>query len=260
MKLLTFVRKLDNVKISIITIAYNSQETIEDTIKSVVNQTYSNIEYIIIDGGSKDNTLSIINKYKDKISTIVSEPDKGIYDAMNKGVEKATGDLVGILNSDDFYANETVIEKIASKIKDYDSIYADLVYVDRENTDKVTRYWKAGTYKEGAFTNGWMPPHPTFFVKKSIYNRFGTYNLKLKSAADYELMLRFLHKEKISTTYLPEVITKMRVGGQSNVTLSNRLKANKEDQLAWEINGLKPNFYTLYLKPLRKVGQFIKKK
>jgi glycosyltransferase len=248
------------VKISIITISYNSEETIEDTILSVINQTYDNIEYIIIDGGSTDDTLNIINQYKSRINTIVSEPDKGIYDAMNKGVRLAKGELVGILNSDDFYANKNVIENIAKNIKDYDSIYADLVYVDRKNTDKIIRYWKSGVYKKDAFLKGWMPPHPTFFLKKKIYDQYGTYNLSLKSAADYELMLRMLHKENVSTTYYPETITKMRVGGQSNASISNRLKANKEDRKAWEINQMDPKFYSLYLKPLRKVSQFIRKK
>jgi len=247
------------VKVSIITIAYNSAETIEDTIKSVVGQDYCNIEYIIIDGGSTDDTLSIVERYKESISTIVSEPDKGIYDAMNKGVQNATGDIIGILNSDDIYANETVISDVVKAIGDSDSIYADLVYVDRENTEKVNRYWQSGEYKAGSFKKGWMPPHPTFFIKKSCYDKYGTYNLKLKSAADYELMLRMLHKHKISVTYLPKVITKMRVGGQSNVTLKNRLKANKEDRLAWTINDLKPGPLTLTMKPVRKIGQFFKK-
>jgi len=247
------------VKISIITIAYNSEETIEDTIKSVVAQNYQNIEYIIIDGGSTDGTMAIINKYRAHISVLVSEPDKGIYDAMNKGVEKSTGELVGILNSDDFYANNNVVQSIANKIGDKDGIYADLVYVDRENTDKVIRYWKSKEYKEGSFLKGWMPPHPTFFIRKEIYNKYGSYNLSLKSAADYELMLRLIHKEKISIVYLPEIITKMRVGGQSNASLSNRLKANKEDRMAWDINNIDPKFYSLYLKPIRKIGQFLKK-
>lgn len=248
------------MKISIITIAYNSEDTIEDTIQSVINQSYTQIEYIIIDGGSTDNTLNIINKYKDQIHNIISEPDKGIYDAMNKGVNLANGELVGILNSDDFYSHNDVIKNIAKAIGDYDSVYADLVYVDRENTNKIIRYWKSGTYTKGSFLKGWMPPHPTFFLRKKIYNQFGTYNLSLKSAADYELMLRMIHKEQISTTYHPETITKMRVGGQSNASLTNRLKANKEDRKAWDINQLDPKFYSLYLKPLRKISQFIRKK
>lgn len=248
------------MKISIITIAYNSEETIEDTILSVINQTYNDIEYILVDGGSTDKTLEIIEKYKNQIDIVISEPDKGIYDAMNKGIRTANGELVGILNSDDFYANSSVIENISKNIKDYDSIYADLVYVDRVDTNKIIRYWKSGVYKKGAFLKGWMPPHPTFFLRKKIYDRFGTYNLALKSAADYELMLRVLHKENISTTYYPEIITKMRVGGQSNASISNRLKANKEDREAWEINQIDPKFYSLYLKPLRKISQFIRKK
>jgi len=247
------------MKVSIITIAYNSSETIEDTIKSVVAQDYSNVEYVIIDGGSTDETLSIIDKYKDSISTIVSEPDKGIYDAMNKGVQNATGDIIGILNSDDIYANDSVISDIVKAIGSRDSVYADLVYVDRENTEKINRYWQSGEYKDGLFKKGWMPPHPTFFLKKSCYDKFGTYNLKLKSAADYELMLRMLHKHKISVAYLPKIITKMRVGGQSNVTLKNRLKANKEDRMAWTINDLRPGPLTLTMKPVRKIGQFFKK-
>lgn len=247
------------MKVSIITIAYNSAETIEDTIRSIVTQDYPNIEYIIIDGGSTDKTLSIVNKFKDSITTIISEPDKGIYDAMNKGIQNATGDIVGILNSDDIYANKKVVTHIVKAIGDKDSIYADLVYVDRDNTDKITRYWKSGKYRKGIFKKGWMPPHPTFFIRKSCYNQYGTYNLRLKSAADYELMLRMLHKYNISVAYLQEVITKMRVGGQSNVTLLNRLNANKEDRLAWVINDLKPGPLTLIMKPVRKIGQFFKK-
>ena len=247
------------MKVSIITIAYNSAETIEDTIKSIITQDYSNIEYIIIDGGSTDKTLSIVDKFKDSITTIISEPDKGIYDAMNKGVQNATGDIVGILNSDDIYTNKKVVTHIVKAIGNKDSIYADLVYVDRDNTDKITRYWKSGKYRKGIFKKGWMPPHPTFFIRKSCYDQYGTYNLRLKSAADYELMLRMLHKHNISVTYLQEVITKMRVGGQSNVTLLNRLNANKEDRLAWVINDLKPGPLTLIMKPIRKISQFFKK-
>lgn len=247
------------MKVSIITIAYNSAETIENTIKSVANQRYPNIEYIIVDGGSTDQTLSIVERYKSDIAKVISEPDKGIYDAMNKGVAHATGELIGILNSDDIYADEQVISDIVERIGDKDAIYADLVYVKRDAIDEVTRYWKSGEYKEGDFLKGWMPPHPTFFLRKDCYDKFGTYNLKLKSAADYECMLRMIHKHQVSLAYLPRVITKMRVGGQSNVTVNNRVKANKEDRMAWEINGLKPRFYTLYLKPLRKVGQFLKK-
>jgi glycosyltransferase involved in cell wall biosynthesis len=249
------------MKISIITVSYNSAETIEDTIQSVLAQTYKNLEYIIIDGSSSDGTMDIVNKYSSDIALVISEPDKGIYDAMNKGVAAATGDIIGILNSDDFYADNKVVEDIAAEIDGAksDACYADLVYVDRNDTNKVVRKWRAGSYEAGHFRKGWMPPHPTFFVSKKVYDKHGAYNLKLRSAADYELMLRMLHKHEISVTYLPRVITKMRTGGQSNVSLKNRFKANMEDRRAWEINGLKPGPLTLYRKPLSKISQYFKK-
>jgi len=249
------------MKVSIITIAYNSAETIEDTIRSVASQTYSDIEYIIIDGKSTDNTLSIIDKHKASVSKLVSEKDNGIYDAMNKGVKLASGDIVGILNSDDFYADEHVVADVVKtfETEKCDGLYADLVYVDRENISMITRTWNSGKYYDGLFLNGWMPPHPTFFVRKEVYEKFGGYNTDLRSAADYEIMLRFIHKYKIRLSYLPRVITKMRSGGQSNVSIKNRIKANMEDRLAWKINGLKPGLLTLTRKPLSKVFQFLKR-
>jgi len=248
-------------KVSIITVCYNSAKTIEDTIQSVVNQTYSNIEYIIVDGLSTDNTLEIVNTYRENISKIISEKDNGLYDAINKGIGLATGNIVAILNSDDFYIDNNVIAEIVSKMEteNADTLYADLYYVDALNTNKITRHWKSGSYKNGHFFKGWMPPHPTFFVRKEVYNKYGKFNLELKSAADYEIMLRFLHRYKCSVSYLPRVIVRMRVGGVSNASLKNRLKANREDKRAWEINGLKPKSYTLILKPLSKIGQFLNK-
>lgn len=248
------------MKVSIITITYNSAETVEDTIQSVLAQDYPNIEYIIVDGASKDSTMAIVNRYKDKIATIHSEPDKGIYDAMNKGVRLATGDLIGILNSDDFYADEKVISDIVKTVVEAsaDGCYADLVYVDRHDTSRIVRTWKSGEYRHGQFMRGWMPPHPTFFVKQSVYEAHGLYSLQLRSAADYELMLRFIHKHHVSISYLPRVITKMRAGGQSNITLKNRWRANQEDRLAWKMNGLQPGFFTLIRKPLSKLLQFLK--
>jgi glycosyltransferase len=246
------------MKISIITVTYNSSKTVEQTIQSVIEQTYPNIEYIIIDGQSSDSTLTIIDRYRNQISKIVSEKDKGIYDALNKGIDLATGDVVGILHSDDFYIDHHVIENVVSTFLKYqsDAVYADLYYVGEEDTNKIVRKWRSGNYRHGMFVNGWMPPHPTFFVKKSVYARLGKFNLDFKSAADYELMLRFIHKNKIKLAYLPEFIVKMRVGGKSNESIKNRLFANYEDRKAWEVNGLKPRFYTLYLKPLRKIFQF----
>lgn len=248
------------MKISIITVSFNSDKTIEDTLKSVVNQDYKDIEYIIIDGGSTDKTLDIVEQYKANIALVISEKDKGIYDAMNKGVARATGDVIGILNSDDFYVDHHVISKIAEEFKaSVDGVYADLVYVDPINTEKITRTWHSGSYKQGAFLKGWMPPHPTFFVRKSVYEKFGAYSLQLRSAADYEFMLRVIHKQKIKLAYLPEIVVRMRAGGASNASIKNRLKANKEDRLAWEMNGLRPNPLTFIRKPLSKVLQFFKK-
>lgn len=256
------------MKISIITIAYNSAETIEDTIQSVLSQDYTDVEYIVVDGASSDGTLAIIERYADRIAHFVSEPDKGIYDAMNKGVRMATGEVIGILNSDDFYADHRVISDVAARFRadrtdaesaTIDALYADLVYVDREKGDKVIRFWKAGAYRPNSFRRGWMPPHPTFFVRRTCYERYGLYSLDLRSAADYELMLRFIHKHGIKLAYLERVITHMRVGGESNVSLKNRLRANQEDRRAWTMNGLRPAWYTLSLKPLSKLGQFVKR-
>lgn len=248
------------MKVSIITITYNSAETVEDTIKSVASQSYQNIEYIMVDGLSKDHTLDIAKKYSSSIAQLVSEKDKGIYDAMNKGVQLATGDIIGILNSDDFYADHDVVKDIVAVFEKTgaDAVYADLIYVHRDDTSKVLRRWQAGEYKPGQFLSGWMPPHPTFFVKRSAYEKWGTYNLSLRSAADYELMLRFIHKYRIQVAYLPRVITHMRAGGQSNVSLRNRIKANLEDRAAWKMNGLKPGLLTLYRKPLSKIFQYLK--
>lgn len=248
------------MKISIITVTYNSAETVEDTIQSVVNQTYPDIEYIIVDGLSKDNTLDIVKKYGDKIAKVISEKDKGIYDAINKGVDLATGEVVAILNSDDLYSHNRVIESIMKTFTDSgaDAVYGDLVYVERNNTAKITRTWHSGQYKEGKFLKGWMPPHPSFFVKRWCYQRFGKFHTNFKTSADYELMLRFIHVNKIKLAYLPEILVRMRLGGQSNVSLANRLEANREDRKAWEMNGLKPGRLTLIRKPLSKVLQFLK--
>ncbi|MDF1672063.1 MAG: glycosyltransferase family 2 protein [Vicingaceae bacterium] len=250
-----------NPKVSIITVCYNSAKTIEDTIQSVINQTYDNIEYIIVDGLSTDNTLKIVNKYQDKIAKVVSEKDAGLYDAINKGIGLAIGDIIANINSDDFYIDNNVIADVVAKMEKEksDTLYADLYYVEAADTNKVTRNWVSGAYKKGMFFKGWMPPHPTFFVRKSVYNNYGKFNLELKSAADYEIMLRFIHKHECSIVYLPRVVVKMRVGGVSNSSLKNRLKANREDKRAWEINELKPKPYTLIFKPLSKVLQFMKK-
>ena len=248
------------MKISIITVSYNSAATIRDTILSVQAQTYKPVEYIIVDGKSKDDTAEIIQSFGAGISQFISEPDKGLYDAMNKGIKMASGEVIGILNSDDFYSDDQVLSDVMALFKPgIDAVYADLVYVDPVNTSKVVRTWHSGAYRNGAFKKGWMPPHPTFFVRRELYEKFGGFTDQLKSAADYEIMLRFIHKEKINLAYLPRVIVSMRAGGASNASLKNRLNANREDRMAWKMNGLKPGAFTFIRKPLSKIGQFFKK-
>ena len=248
------------LKISIITGTYNSALTISDTLKSIQIQSYSNIEHIIVDGASKDNTLKIVSKFS-HVAKVISEPDQGIYDAMNKGIKAAKGDIIGILNSDDFYAHERVLENVINKMEsqNVDSLYGDLVFVKPNKTNEVVRYWKSKTQTDRGWERGWMPPHPTFFLRKKVYEKYGNFDLDFKSAADYELMLRVLYKNKISTTYLPQILVYMRTGGQSTANLRNRVLANKEDELAWEKNGLKPKFYTTWLKPIRKINQYFNK-
>jgi len=248
------------LKVTIITTSKNSEATIEDTIRSVISQDYPEIEYIIIDSCSTDKTLERINNYKGEISRIVSEKDEGLYYALNKGIQLASGDIIGNLNSDDFYADPTVISKVVEtfKNKNSDAVYGDLHYVDKNNPGKIIRNWVSKEYKEGMFLKGWMPPHPTFFVRTGIYSKYGSFNTSFASAADYEIMLRFIHKHKISIAYLPMVLVKMRIGGKSNKSLLNRIKANLEDRKAWKINGLKPGFLTLFLKPVLKLSQYWK--
>ena len=290
------------MKVSIITVSYNSAKTIGDTISSVQKQSYKNIEYIVVDGNSTDGTIEIVKQYLDSskdvsqdvsqdamqgrsegasqdlpedlsknlpqdlsigalqgvVTKFLCERDKGIYDAMNKGLALATGDIIGVLNSDDFYCSNDVIEQVvlAFQNNNTDCLYGDLNYVDPVDTSKIIRKWRSGSYSKENFLKGWMPPHPTFFVKKSCYENFGTFDTQFKSAADYELMLRFLFKESCSAQHLLKVMIHMRAGGVSNVSLKNRLRANREDRLAWKINGLKPKWFTLLRKPLSKLTQY----
>jgi glycosyltransferase len=246
------------MKVSVITATFNSAATLTDTLSSVRDQTYPFVEHLIIDGGSKDNTMEIVAGFP-HIKQICSEKDRGIYDAMNKGVKRATGDIVGILNSDDFYASENVLREVVDTFEQSgcDAVYGDLQYVCKDDVSKVVRYWRSGPYQQGAFKWGWMPPHPSFFVRHTLYDRCGLFNLDMKTAADYELMLRMIHKEGASLQYLPNVLVKMRTGGASNSSMASRLKANADDRKAWDVNGLTPYWFTMYLKPIRKITQFI---
>jgi glycosyltransferase involved in cell wall biosynthesis len=247
------------MKISVITVAYNSVKTIQSTLESVLGQAHQDVEHILVDGNSTDGTQALIRSYERENLRWISEPDQGIYDAMNKGLQIATGEIIGFLNADDFYKDANVLTQVASTFQQWqvDSVYSDLAYVDEEDTTKIIRFWKSGPYKPGSFLLGWMPPHPTFFAKRAIYQQYEGFDVRLKSAADYELMLRFIHKHQISIAYIPQVLVMMRTGGISNRNVLNRLKANTEDRRAWQMNNLHPYPFTLLLKPLRKIEQFL---
>ena len=246
------------MKISIITVCYNAEDTISDAIQSVLTQDYKDVEYIIVDGKSTDRTLEIIQSIKNRIK-LISEKDRGIYDAMNKGINIASGDVIGILNADDVYKNCQVLTEVMDGFKANVSIvYGDIEYVKYNDLSKVVRKWKAGIFRSGKFKWGWMPPHPGFFVKKSCYESFGLFNLNLSTSADYELMLRMLEVHHLTCHYIPKTITSMRVGGASNSSLKNRLIANRNDKKAWTIHPINPFWFTFILKPLRKLPQFFK--
>jgi glycosyltransferase len=227
----------------------------------VINQQYKDIEFIIIDGKSKDSTVDIIKKYESRISKWISETDKGMYDAINKGMEMCTGDVIGILNSDDLLEEETVVSTIvdAFQQQQVDSIYGDLEYVDPEDLKKIYRIWKGKPYKRSLFRSGWMPAHPTFYFKRELFYKYGGYETHFYSAADYELMCRYLYKHKISSFYIPKLLVKMRRGGQSNSGIKSRLRANRRDFLAMKKNGVPFPFFVSILKPLSKLHQYYNK-
>lgn len=226
---------------------------------SVFSQDYPDLEYIVIDGGSRDSTMDIVAHHAGKLAYCVSEPDRGIYDAFNKGIAAATGDVIGFLNSDDFYSASNVLTKVANVLQNssVDSCYGDLHYVDPDDTEKIVRAWRSGPYNVKRFYRGWMPPHPTFFAKKKCYDACGCFSLAGGSAADYELMLRFLLRFGISSEYIPEVLVKMRTGGESNSSMFRRIIANRMDLKAWHVNGLKPYPWTILFKPISKISQWL---
>lgn len=243
--------------ISVITAAYNAAPTLDDCLRTVAMQD-ADVQHILVDGASTDGTAAIIKTHQSALAQVVSEPDQGVYDGMNKGIGLATGDVVGILNADDFYPTPAVLDRVVQAFTDPEvgACYGDLLYVDREDTGRVVRRWRAGEFTEEKFYNGWMPPHPTFFVRRQLYEEYGTYRLDLGSAADYELMLRFLLRHRMRAMYIPEVLVHMRTGGASNRSMAARWRANRNDALAWKLNGLRPRPWTVLAKPLRKIGQW----
>jgi glycosyltransferase len=223
--------------------------------ESFLEQDYPDKEHIIIDGKSSDNTVAIVKEYNPEV--LISEPDNGLYDAINKGIKHCSGDIIALLHADDVFADKYVISKMEKLIreKNVDTAYADLLYVQQDNVDKYVRYWKSGEFSKKKLSNGWMPPHPTFFVKRVLYEKYGTFNIDYKIAADYDIMTRLLGLYSVSTAYCPEVTIKMRVGGKSNRSLGNIIRKSKEDfkiARANKIGGL----FTVIFKNLRKLNQF----
>ncbi|MGC9976317.1 MAG: glycosyltransferase family 2 protein [Syntrophales bacterium] len=245
------------MKVSIITVVLNSRDFIEECIKSVLSQTYPDIEHIVIDGGSTDGTVEILGKHESRLSRLVSERDRGIYDAMNKGIKLATGDIIGMLNSDDFYAETTVIDTIVREFlaRRVDAVFSDLVYVDRRNPERITRYYNASNFNPDKFAFGWMPPHPTFFARRSCYQKYGFFKTDYKIAADFELLVRFLGRHGIPYQYLPRVTVKMRSGGVSTRTFKNNWILNTEIIRACAENGIHTNLLKVHLKYFKKIFQ-----
>ncbi len=251
------------LRVSIITVCLNSEATIRDCLESIRQQGYKNIESIIVDGGSTDNTLDIVNEYPDIVHAIISERGLGIYDAMNKGFQMSSGQILGILNSDDLLSDGSVIEDIVLTLKsnpDKKVLYGDLVYVRSDKIQEITRYWKAGLDSLSKFKKGWMPPHPTFYIIREVFEKVGGYKNSMGTAADYEFMLRVMVKFGFRAIYLPKVLVRMRRGGISNGSLQRRLKANVQDRMAWKVNKLSPHLLFNFFKPLRKLPQYFLRK
>lgn len=248
------------MKISIITACYNSADTITDTIASVASQHYNFKEHIIVDGASRDGTIDIV-KNASSVTKFISEPDKGIYDAMNKGLALASGDVIGLLNADDFYANDTILTQVAEVFKDasIQACYADLVYVDQEDTSRVIRYWKSRDFKLGLFKRGWMPAHPTFFVRKEVYEQYGKFDLNFPRQADFELTMRFLEIHQIKSRYIPKIWVKMRTGGTSNNSFKGVIKGNLEAHRACKKHQLNVGPLFIIKKVLSRIPQFFSK-
>ena len=248
----------NSLKISIITIVYNRSETVSQALESIFSQRYSNFETIVVDGGSTDGTLLVIDKYIKNINIFIAEKDDGIYDALNKGVALATGDVIGILHADDLLENNDILYKISNVFADpsIEAVYGDLVYVKSNNINQVIRYWKAGIYDQSSFKRGWMPPHPTLYLRRSVYERFGLFDIRYRISADYDAILRFLAIEKVRTAYIPEILVRMRAGGISNRSLANIINKSLEDFdiiRRYNMGGV----LTLLLKNIRKFRQFL---
>lgn len=245
------------MKVSLITATFNSSNYISDCLRSINNQNYNDIEHIVVDGGSTDSSVNLVKSNSIHLKHLVSEPDRGLYDALNKGLNFASGDIVGFIHSDDFLSSDNIIDEIVKEFKKnkIDGLYGDLVYINKKENKKVIRYWKSKSFEFKILHKGWMPPHPTLFLKKSVYKKHGLFDLNYSISADYDFMLRILSDKSLKFGYLPKVITKMRVGGESNRSLKNIILKIKEDYMIIKKNNV-GNFLTLIRKNTSKIKQF----
>lgn len=248
------------MKISVVTAVFDRVGTIADAMKSVQSQSYSQVEHIVQDGGSKDGTLDEVARLATKKTKVISERDSGIYDAINRGICRATGDVIGLMHSDDFFADERVLGKVAAAFEDpaIQGVYGDLQYISADHVSRVIRHWRAGSYDPGLLKRGWMPPHPTLYLRREVFERFGLYDTSFSIAADYDAMLRYLVQGNLKVVYIPEVLVKMRLGGESNRSLERILHKSREDLRAIRKNGV-GGIGTLAAKNISKLGQFIVK-
>lgn len=248
------------IRISVVTAVFNRANTINEAITSVREQSYGFVEHVIQDGASTDGTLELIRQLAASTTSFISEPDAGIYDAINRGIRRASGDVIGLMHSDDIFASDDVLTKVAAAFQDpkIDGVYGDLQYVAAHDTNRVIRHWRAGGYHSRLINRGWMPPHPTLYLRREVFERFGLYDPSFRISADYDAMLRYLVKGKINLFYIPEVLVKMRVGGESNGSLGRILRKSREDLRAMRNNGI-GGLGTLAAKNLSKLGQFIVK-
>jgi glycosyltransferase involved in cell wall biosynthesis len=247
------------LKISVITVSYNSASTIADTVRSVATQNYQDIEHLIIDGKSKDITIEVVEQHRHPHLILTSEPDGGIYDAMNKGLKRASGEVIGFLNSDDFFADNNVLKKIATAFEDesVEACYADLVYVTPDNS-RVVRHWKSKKFIKGDFAKGWCPAHPTFYVRRSALERWGFFDQSFKLAADAEFMMRYLEKGEVKSVYIPNVLVRMRLGGATNQSWKNIIKQNKEIFLALQKNKIPFSLFGFWVfKIISRIRQYL---
>lgn len=245
------------MKISIITVCYNSAATIRDTIESVLAQTHPDIEYIIVDGASTDVTLTIIHDYDTRIAKIISEPDQGLYDAINKGIKVSTGEIIGLMHSDDVYSNKNILSIVAAEfnVDSIEAVYGDLTYITKAPPPRTIRYWKSGQFSLNKLKHGWMPPHPTLYLRRHVFQKNGYYDTNYRISADYDAILRWFGGAQIRSSYIPEVLVKMRVGGESNRSLKKILQKTREDYLAIKSNQI-GGLATLFFKNIRKLHQF----